>query len=146
MIDAGEDLQQQQRRRPTRKYFQIRRWLAVSGRKRRQHRVHRRIVGIVQEELIDEQHGAEGEEGEAEADPGPTEGVGGRRVADQRLIGPVLGPGPRHARPPRHRGERGEHQEIRRLRARAAGSGCRPASSRSTDRRRAATWRDHRAH
>src|SRR3984885_12269715 len=89
----------------TRKYFQIRFWLGVSGRKVASTGVHRRIVGVVQEELIDEQHDAEGEEGEAEADPGPPKGVGGGRVADQRLIGPVLGPGPRHARPSGHRGE-----------------------------------------
>ena len=93
MIDAGADLHQQQRGDDEKILADPP--LAWRQRpERRQHRVHRRVVGIVQEELVDEQHHAEGEEGEAEADPGPTEGVGGGRVADQRLIGPVLGPGP----------------------------------------------------
>ncbi len=101
----------------------------------RQYGVHRRVVGIVQEELVDEQHDAEGEEGEAEADPGPTEGVGGGGVADQRLKGPVLGPGPCHARPPRNRRERGEHQKIRGLLGELRGKavGRRPARSRIGD-------------
>ena len=59
-----------------------------------QHRIHRRLVGVAQIALVDEQHGAESEEGEAEASPGPDEGVGGRGVADLRLVGPILGPGP----------------------------------------------------
>ena len=132
--DAGQDLHQQQRR----DHEKILPDPLLARRQRpesRQHRVHRRVVGIVQEELVDEQHDAEGEEGEAEADPGPTEGVGGGRVADQRLIGPVLGPGPCHARPPRHRGERGEHQEIRGLarELRVEAVGRRPAGRRIGD-------------
>lgn len=42
-------------------------------------------------------------------------GVGGRRVADQRLKGLILGPGPGEPGPPRYRGKRREHQKIRRL-------------------------------
>ena len=47
-------------------------------------------------------------------------------------IGPVLGPGPCQARPPRHRRERGEHQEIRRLarELRSEAVGRRPAGRR----------------
>ncbi len=78
----------------------------------RQHRVHRRIVGMVEPELVDEQHEAEGEEGEAEAGPGPDEGVGRRRVADLRLVGPVLGPGPGCVRTARDRGQRRIDQEV----------------------------------
>ena len=126
--DAGADLHQQQRGDDEKILADAP--LAWRERpERRQHRIHRRVVGVVQEEFVDEQHHAEGEESEAEADPGPTEGVGGGRVADQRLIGPVLGPGPGHARPPRHRRQRGEHQEIRRLTRERRGEavGRRPA-------------------
>ena len=86
------------------------------GREPRQHRVHRRLVGIVQIALIDEQHGAEGEEREAEADPGPPEGAGGRRVADQRLERPILRPRRSRSRPPRDRRQRRIDQEIGGLR------------------------------
>ena len=145
MIDAGADLHQQQRRDDEKILADAP--LAWRQRpERRQHRIHRRVVGIVQEELVDEQHHAEGEEGEAEADPGPTEGVGGGRVADQRLIGPVLGPGPGHARPPRHRRQRGEHQEIRRLARELRGEAVGRRPARWRDWRCSATWRDRRAH
>ncbi|HXP05523.1 MAG TPA: hypothetical protein VN808_15500 [Stellaceae bacterium] len=59
----------------------------------RQHRVHRRLVGIVEEPLVDEEHGAKGKKREAEADPGPPKGGRRRRVADERLEGPILRPG-----------------------------------------------------
>jgi hypothetical protein len=89
--DADADLHQQQRSDHEKIFadplLACRQWS-----ERRQDRVHRRIVGIVQEALIDKQHQAESEEGEAEAHPGPMEGVGGWCVADQRRIGPVLGP------------------------------------------------------
>jgi hypothetical protein len=58
-----------------------------------QHRIHGRLVRIVQVAFVDEQHRAEGEEGEAEADPGPAKGAGRRRIADQWLERPVLRPG-----------------------------------------------------
>jgi hypothetical protein len=76
------------------------------GPKAGKHRVHRRLVRIVQEPLIDEQHGAKGEEREAETDPGPTEGAGGRRVPDHGLERPILRPrrvGARTARDCRQR-------------------------------------------
>ena len=41
-------------------------------------RVHRPRVGIVQMALVGEQHDTEGEKREAEAGPGPDEGVGSR--------------------------------------------------------------------
>jgi hypothetical protein len=78
-----------------------------------QHRVHRRLVGVVQIPLVDEDHGAEGEKREAEADPGPTESAGGRRVADQRLEWPILRPGCVGAGTPRHRRQRRVYQEVR---------------------------------
>ena len=90
---AGEDLQQQHRRNYNEIFADTA--LAVGERQEGdQHRIHRRLVGVAQIALVDEQHGAECEEGEAEASPGPDEGVGGRGVADLRLIGPILGPGP----------------------------------------------------
>jgi iron complex transport system substrate-binding protein len=46
----------------------------------------------VQTTLIDEQHGAEREKREAEADPCPTEGAGCRRIANQWLKRPILRP------------------------------------------------------
>src|SRR5947209_18222621 len=61
---------------------------------RDQHRVHRRLVGVVQIALINKQHSAESKEGEAEAGPGPNEGVGGRSVADFGRLGPILSPRP----------------------------------------------------
>ena len=67
---------------------------------------------------IEPQHEAHREEGEAEADPGPLEGVGGRRVADRRLVRPVLGPRRvRMVRPASDRGDRGIDDEIGGLRA-----------------------------
>lgn len=77
--------------------------------KRRQHGVHWRIVGMAQEELVNEQDHTEREEGEAEAHPRPTEGVAGRCVVDQRLVGPT------DPWTPRHGGKGGEDQKIRRL-------------------------------
>ena len=91
--DAGRDLHQQQRR-DHEKVFSDSLLAGRQGLELRQGRVHRRIIGIVQVELINEDNQPEGKEGEAEAHPGPTEGVGGGRVADQWFIGPVLGPGP----------------------------------------------------
>ena len=40
----------------TRKYLPIRLLARRQGLKRRQHRIHRRIVGIVEEEFVDEKH------------------------------------------------------------------------------------------
>ena len=74
--------------------------------------VHGRLVRIVQKPLIDEQHGAEGEEREAEAYPGPTEGAGRRRIADQRLKRPILRPGPSNARSPRNGRQRRVDEEV----------------------------------
>jgi hypothetical protein len=68
------------------------------GAKSHQYRVHRRIVGMVQPELIDEQHKAERQKCEAEASPRPNEGVRRRCISDLRFIRLVLGPGPTHGR------------------------------------------------
>jgi len=51
-------------------------------------------VGIVQMKTVGEQHDTEGENREAEAGPGPDEGVGSRGVADLGLVGPVFRPRP----------------------------------------------------
>ncbi len=75
-------------------------------------RVHRRPVGIVEKALIDVQDRAEGEEREAEADPGPAEGVYRRGVADERLERPVLRPRHGAAGALRHRRQRRIDQEI----------------------------------
>src|SRR6185312_17341284 len=83
--------------------------------KRREHRIHRLDVRIAEKELVNEEHYAKREKGEAEADPGPKEGVRGGRVTDQWLVGPVLGPRPCNARTPRHRGQRRKDDEIRGL-------------------------------
>src|SRR6185437_1492782 len=77
--------------------------------------IHWRVVWVVQVELIYEYYQAEGKKRETETDPGPTEGVGGGRVADQRFKWPVFRPGPGHARASRDSGQRREYQEIRRL-------------------------------
>src|SRR6185312_16210571 len=53
--------------------------LALAWRQRdkpREERVHRPLIGISKEPLIDKQYGAKGEKREAEAGPGPNEGVG----------------------------------------------------------------------
>ena len=91
---------------------------------------------MVQPELVDEQHQAECEEREAEAGPGPDEGVGRRRVADLGLVGPVLGPRPAHIRTARDGGQRRVDQEVagpqHRVRCQAVGrgpAGCRGRSS-----------------
>ncbi|MEK4031876.1 hypothetical protein WOA01_02265 [Methylocystis sp. IM2] len=86
----------------------------LASRKRskfRQDRIHSADIALVEKELVNEQHDAEGEEGEAETDPSPPEGVEGRRIADQGLKRPILGPGPAGARPARHRGEGREDQK-----------------------------------
>ena len=111
---AGGDLHQEQRR-DDEKILPDASLARSQGTEHREHRVHRGVVGIIEEKLVDEQHDAESEEGEAETDPGPTERVGGRRVADQRLIGPVLRPRPCLTGPAGNRSERGVDQEIRRL-------------------------------
>ena len=95
----------------------------------REHRIHWRLVRIVEIPLVNEQHGAEGKEGEAEADPGPTEGAGGWRIANQRFIRPVLRPGDIRAGAARNSRERRIDQKFRRLIARLSHRGYRPASS-----------------
>ena len=67
---------------------------------------------MVEPEFVDEQHKAKRQECEAEAGPRPNEGVGRRRIADLRLVRPVLGPGPTHIGPARNRGERTIDQEV----------------------------------
>src|SRR4029079_2792722 len=59
-----------------------------------EHRIHRRIIGMIEPEFVDEQHKSECQEGEAEAGPGPDEGVRCRRIPDLWLVWPVLGPRP----------------------------------------------------
>src|SRR6476661_5761749 len=44
--------------------------------------LHRSVVGMIEIGPVEPQHEPHRKEGEAEADPGPTEGVGRRRVAD----------------------------------------------------------------
>jgi hypothetical protein len=93
--------------------------LALTVRKRPepcQHRIHRRIVRIVEPEFVDEQYQPEREEGEAEARPGPNKRVRCWRVADLRLVRPVLGPGPRCVRAAGNGGECAVDQEIGGLR------------------------------
>ena len=108
---AGEDLQEQHRRDHEEIFADLA--LALGQRPERdQHRVHRRLVGIAEPELVDKQHDAESKEGEAEADPGPHEGIGGRRVADFRLIRPVLGPRPARVGSAGDGGQRGVNQEL----------------------------------
>ncbi len=78
----------------------------------REHRVHRRVVRIVQPELGDEQNETEGKEREAETRPGPHEGVCCRRVADLGLVGPVLRPGPARSWTSRERRQCRIYQEV----------------------------------
>ena len=78
--------------------------------------LHRLVVGMVEIGPVEPQHEPHRKEGEAEADPGPLEGVGRRRVPDGRLIGPVLGPrGLRVIGTPCNRGDRRVNDEIGRL-------------------------------
>ncbi len=111
---SGADLQQQHDRHEQ----EILAGLALAGRQRAeadQHRVHRRHIRVRQEDLVDEQHGAEAKEHEAEACPGPDEGRRGGRVADDRLIRPVLRPRHRAAGPIGDGSQRGIDQKICRL-------------------------------
>ena len=110
-----------------------------------QHRVHRRLVRIVQIALIDEQHGAEGEEREAEADPGPPEGAGGRRIADQRLERPVLGPGPSNVPAAARRSSATNRSGSPRSVRHSADRDCRPGSSPWRNRDAAGTGRSRPA-
>ena len=75
--------------------------------------LHRRIVGMVEIGPVEPQDEPHREEGEAEADPRPLEGVGRRRVSDRRLIGPILGPRRvRLIRAPCHGGHRRIDDEV----------------------------------
>ena len=94
--------------------------------------LHWRIIWVVEIGPIEPQHEAHREKGEAEADPRPLEGIGGRGVADRGLIGPVLRPrGVRMVGPPRHGRDRRVDNEIGGLRSEASGlrlfAGTQPA-------------------
>ena len=116
----------------TRKYLPILRWLCGQRPERRQHRVHRRLVGVVEPVLVDEQHAAEREEREAEAGPGPHEGVGGRRVADFRLDRASSRSRTSSYRDGGRRWSAPSRSGNRRSAALRSRSGCRPGSSRSS--------------
>src|SRR4029077_11073508 len=70
---------------------------------------------MVEPKLVDEQNQTEAQEREAEADPGPHEGIAGWRVADLRLVWLVLGPRPGHIGSAGYGCEGGVDQEVRSL-------------------------------